>query len=222
MPALTQYASPELVFAIAYDNHDPGDDHAWSTSGAASRDEYRRWCRHLCGITCLRMALLHRDGYAPSLFGLLDGARHYGAYTEQDDGTIKGLIYAPFTEYARAAHGLGAVVHPRLTMDELTSLLDDGHLVMASVHKTIRTPDQEPPSKGGHLVLVRGHTPDGDLIFNNPSGHTAQSREAILPTARFADFFAGRGVALDLHPRTETGPVAPAAEEHTAPVSPLT
>ncbi|MEV3872243.1 C39 family peptidase [Streptomyces sp. NPDC049906] len=201
VPAITQYASPDLVNAIAYQGHDPGDDPAWATSGARTREEYRTWCRHLCGLTCLQMALRHRDGYTPTLFGLLDGARHHGAYIENADG-IKGLIYAPFVQYVQAAHGLAATVHPHLSMDELLGLLDQGHLVMASVSKGIRTPDQDPPRRGGHLVLVRGRTPEGDLVFNNPSGHTAASREAVLPAERFADFFGGRGIALDLRART--------------------
>ncbi|MGW1280194.1 peptidase [Streptomyces tsukubensis] len=200
VPVVTQYASPEMIFAIAYEGHDPGDDPAWEVSGAASQEEYRTWSRHLCGMACLRMTLLHRDGDAPALFGLLAGARHHGAYTEEGE-VIKGLIYDPFARYAQAAHGLAAAVHPRLTLDELTDLLDAGRLVMASVHKGIRTPRQDPPNRGGHLVLVRGRTPEGDLVFNNPSGHTAATREATLPASRFAAFFAGRGVALDLRPQ---------------------
>ncbi|MFD5064678.1 MULTISPECIES: hypothetical protein [unclassified Streptomyces] len=54
--------------------------------------------------------------------------------------------------------------------------------------KGIRTPD---------LVLVCGRT-DGGLVFNNPSGHTPQSREAVLPLDQFEPFFGGHGVSLDL------------------------
>ncbi|MQS35927.1 peptidase [Streptomyces katsurahamanus] len=214
VPVVTQYASPELVFAIAYEGHDPGADPGWAVSGAASQEEYRTWSRHLCGMACLRMALLHRDGHAPTLFDLLAGARQYGGYIVEEDRTIKGLIYGPFAHYAQGVHGLAATVRPQLKMDELTGLLDGGRLVMASVAKGIRVPHEDPPRRGGHLVLVRGRTPEGDLVFNNPSGHTQVAREATLSADRFADFFAGRGIALDLRPRTPSS-----AADRTAPAS---
>ncbi|MEU3602679.1 C39 family peptidase [Streptomyces sp. NPDC006798] len=219
VPSVTQYASPGLIHAFAYEGRDIGDDPEWSTSGAATVAEYRHWAGHLCGMACLRMALLHRDGYSPSLFALADGARHYGAYTEQPDGEIKGLIYGPFARYVHKAHDMTALVHPKLTMEDLTGLLDDGNLVMASVHKSIRTPETDPPRRGGHLVLVRGRTPEGGIVFNNPSGHTPSAREATLPAGRFADYFAGRGVSLTLHPATATSP-DPAASTSTVPVAP--
>ncbi|MFI5867237.1 C39 family peptidase [Streptomyces sp. NPDC051546] len=196
-PTITQYASPDLIAAIAYEDHDRGDDPRWAESGAPDVDTYRRWCGHMCGIACLRMALLARTGDAPTLFDLLDGARKYGAYTEDaDTGAIRGLIYAPFTQYVEEAHPrLDAEVHPTLTVPGLLALLDSGRLVMASVHKEIRRPENPAPGKGGHLVLVTGHHGD-TLYFRNPSGHTEQARTASLPVAEFAEFFAGRGVSL--------------------------
>ncbi|MET8538120.1 hypothetical protein ABZV67_42040 [Streptomyces sp. NPDC005065] len=65
--------------------------------------------------------------------------------------------------------------------------------------KGIRTPEIAPKQRGGHLVLVCGRT-YGGLVFNNPSGHTPQSREAVLPLDQFELLFGGRGVSLDLRP----------------------
>ncbi|MGW3494539.1 hypothetical protein [Streptomyces sp. NPDC001020] len=80
-------------------------------------------------------------------------------------------------------------------MPSLLDLLDEERLVMASVHKEIRRPENPAPGKGGHLVLVTGR--QGDTVqFRNPSGHTEQARTASLPVAEFAEFFAGRGVSL--------------------------
>ncbi|KJY34737.1 C39 family peptidase [Streptomyces katrae] len=195
-PTVTQYASPDLISAIVYDGHDQGADPRWAESGAPDADTYRTWCGHMCGIACLRMALLARDGDAPSLFELLDGARTYGAYTEDPDtGAIRGLIYAPFARYVQAVHRLHAQVHPTLPVPDLLALLDSGRLVMASVHREIRRPENPAPGKGGHLVLVTGRR--GDTVhFRNPSGHTDRTRTASLPVAAFAEFFAGRGVSL--------------------------
>ncbi|MGW8781349.1 C39 family peptidase [Streptomyces sp. NPDC055796] len=195
-PTVTQYASPDLIAAIVYDGHDGGADPRWAESGAPDLDTYRTWCGHMCGIACLRMALLARTGDAPSLFELLDGARKYGAYTEDaDSGAIHGLIYAPFAQYVHDVHGMHAEVHPTLTEPDLLALLDSGRLVMASVHKEIRRPENPAPGRGGHLVLVTGR--QGDTVhFRNPSGHTEQARTADLPLAEFGDFFAGRGLSL--------------------------
>ncbi|MCX4539441.1 peptidase [Streptomyces sp. NBC_01565] len=195
-PTVTQYASPDLIDAIVYRGHTPGDDPRWRESGAPDHAAYARWCSHICGMACLRMALLRRDGHAPGLFDLLDGARAYGAYTEDPGtGAIRGLIYAPFAAYVRAEHGLTAEVHGHLPAARLAELLDAGHVVTASVHPEIRHPERPAPGQGGHLVLVTSHT-SGTVRFRNPSGHTAGTRDAELPLDVFAAFFAQRGIAL--------------------------
>lgn len=199
VPAFTQYTSPDLIEAIAYQGHDPADDPAWAQSGAPTQQEYGQWSRHLCGMVCMQMALVHRDGTAPTLWALRDGALRAGAY-EVDGQEVRGLIYRPFAEYAEQVHEMGAEVHGHLSLDELQKLCDAGRMIMASVAKGIRTPEVEPERRGGHLVLVRGITEHGQIHFNNPSGHTPQARKADLPLEEFARFFGGRGVSLDLHP----------------------
>ncbi|MEU8148447.1 C39 family peptidase [Nonomuraea sp. NPDC048901] len=187
--------SPQRIGAIAYEGADPADDPRWHASGARTRAEYGRWCRHACGMACLQMALDHRDGHAPPLLELLHGCRAYGGYVEHNDGRIKGLYYAPFADYVRAAHGLHAEVHSHLAVADLHGLLADGHLVMASVHKEIRRPELPAPGRGGHLVLLTGHD-HGLIHLHNPSGHTPGARQASLPIDTFEPFFGGRGIAL--------------------------
>ncbi|MFI7642269.1 C39 family peptidase [Nonomuraea sp. NPDC049400] len=194
----TQYMSAEWIGAIVYHGADPADDPRWHLSGARTREEYRRWCRHACGMACLQMVLDHRDGQAPPLLELVHGCRTYGGYVEDDSGQIKGLYYDPFAAYARAEHGLHADVHPHLAAAEIPQLLADGHLVIASVDKEIRRPDLPAPGRGGHLVLITGHD-HGEFRLHNPSGHTADARQASLPVAVFASYFAGRGIAVRTH-----------------------
>ncbi|MEW2084866.1 peptidase [Streptomyces sp. NPDC005283] len=192
VPVHTQFASPDLIEQIVYGGLDPATDPAWESSGAMTREEYGRWCGHLCGMTCLRMAL---GPGSPSLFELRDGALKYGAYTEDSDGVIRGLIYAPLASYAREVHALTATVHRRLAPQEILALLDEGRTVMASVHYEIRNPDRPAPGRGGHLVLLTARTEDR-VHFHNPSGTTPRTRAADLPLADFARFFAGRGVSF--------------------------
>ncbi|MFF3207990.1 C39 family peptidase [Streptomyces sp. NPDC002962] len=193
---VTQYATWDLIGPIAYQGYDPVNDPGWVKTGAPSPAFYARWCRHLCGIACLRMVLLHRDGRAPDLFTLLTGARNAGAYVREADGTVKGLIYAPFVEYAAHTHRLPGAVHGDLDLDGLVALLDAGHTVMASVSKEIRRPEHKPERRGGHLVLAIGRR-GGEIFFRNPSGHTDAARKAAVSLDRFDAFFGGRGLSLD-------------------------
>ncbi|MFE9727211.1 peptidase [Streptomyces sp. NPDC005794] len=200
-PVHTQFASPGLVEAIVEGGLDPAADPRWADSGAASSAEYARWAGHLCGMTCLRMAL---GTGAPPLFALRDGALTYDAYTEDADGVIRGLVYAPFARYASEVHGLDAVVHRHLSPAGVLDLLDEGRRVMASVHYGIRHPERPAPGRGGHLVLLTSRTADGAGVhFHNPSGTTATTRAADLPLPVFERFFAGRGVSLPAAPATD-------------------
>ncbi|MFJ8509722.1 peptidase [Streptomyces avermitilis] len=168
----------------------------------------------MCGIACLRMALWHRDGQAPSLFELLNGARHYGAYIRQGQ-EIKGLIYEPFVRYVRDTHALAGEVHPDLDLLGLGELLDAGRLVMASVSKEIRRPDRAPQRRGGHLVLAIGRSED-TIVLRNPSGHTPQARAAVMDMEQFEPFFSGRGISLNLRRTVER---RPAKTEAARPVA---
>jgi hypothetical protein len=142
------------------------------------------------------MALLARDGVAPTLYELAAGCMEYGAYTDEP-GRPRGLIYRPFAEYARDMHGLRADVITELDPARLIAELGEARLVIASVHPEIRRPRNDPPGTGGHLVLVTGHA-DGQVTFHNPSGHTPEAVVATLPVTVFDRFAAHRGIALHL------------------------
>jgi hypothetical protein len=204
----TQFASPDLIGAIVYDEYDRSQDPLWPTSGATDVAEYVRWSGHCCGMSCLQMILQHRDGIAPALLPLLRGALKYGGYVEHGDGSIKGLIYAPFVNYIEAEFGLTGEVRAPLPLTELVEALQPvqsengnrtGRLVMASVHREIRRPERPAPGQGGHLVLITGYDPAaGTISFNNPSGHTPDAVSATLPIEVFETFYAGRGVVVTL------------------------
>ena len=196
VPSITQYASPSLIAAIAYEGHPRAEDPRWRESGAPDLETYAAWCSRWCGMASFRMALLARDGAAPSLYELALGSQEYGAYTDEP-GRPRGLIYRPFAEYAQDKHGLRADVITDLEPARLIDELDAGRLVIASVHAEIRRPGNDPPGTGGHLVLVTGHA-DGEVTFHNPSGHTPEAVVATLPMLVFDRFAAHRGIALHL------------------------
>src|ERR1700761_4052870 len=144
VPWITQYASPSLIAGIAYGGRPKDEDPRWRETGAPDLETYAAWCARWCGMACFRMALLARDGTAPTLYELAVGCAQYGAYTDEP-GRPRGLIYRPFADYARDKHGLRADVITDLGPARLTAELDEARLVIASVHAAIRRPSDDPP-----------------------------------------------------------------------------
>jgi len=196
VPWITQYASPSLIESIIDGGHPRAEDPRWRESGAPDQETYGAWCSRWCGMASFRMALLARDGAAPSLYELAMGSQEYGAYVDEP-GRPRGLIYRPFTEYVQDKHALRADVITDLDPARLMAELDAGRLVIASVHSGIRRPQNDPPRTGGHLVLVTGHA-NGQVTFHNPSGHTPETVAATLPMPVFDRFAAQRGISLHL------------------------
>ena len=199
-PYFGQWESPGLIGDIISGQCRAEDDPAWANSGAASQEDYARWADHLCGVACLRMALAARGITPPRARDLARVLTRYGAYVEQEDGNIRGLIYAPAITWLAEAHAMPAeIILDRAAVD-IPPLLVDGGLFIASVHPAIRRPAEPAPGKGGHLVQVFG-AEQGALRLHNPSGHDAASQaHARVAIADFARFFAGRGIWLPAGP----------------------
>lgn len=195
----TQYASPDLIAAFAYEGVSPITDPQWRATGASSAAEYAYWAPRSCGPTCLQMALDHFGLPVPSQMEILRGCVEYGAFLPRPDGGVVGLVYEGFVRYVEARHNLVAESRPGLTLETVREELRVGNLVMASVDKEIRALGRALPRPGGHLVLVVAEDERG-IHFSNPSGHTQHSREACLDAMTFESFFAGRGVVLRARP----------------------
>lgn len=195
-PYFGQWESPALIGAIIGGDCRAEDDPAWAASGAESPADYARWADHLCGVACLRMALAARGITPPRARDLARVLTGYGAYVEEPNGFIRGLIYAPAITWLAEAHGMRAEIILDRTAEAVPPLLAHGGLFIASVHPAIRRPTEAAPGKGGHLVLVFG-AEEGALRLHNPSGHDAASQaDARVALADFARFFAGRGIWL--------------------------
>ena len=199
-PYYGQWESPALIGDIITGVCRAEDDPAWAESGAASQEDYARWADHLCGVACLRMALAARGITPPRARELARVLTGYGAYVEQEDGNIRGLIYAPAITWLAEAHAMPAEIILDRAAEDIPPLLANGGFFIASVHPAIRRPAEAAPGKGGHLVLVFG-AGQGALRLHNPSGHdTASQCDARVAIADFARFFAGRGIWLPAWP----------------------
>ena len=195
VPYVCQWATPELAADLIAGRVTLADDVNWARSGARDRAEYIEWANHVCGMACLKMVLSHRDGEAPSLLELVRRSLPYGAYVREGE-RIKGLIYAPFVEYVREQFALESEVRVGIEPEDLPQVLSQRRYFIASVHPGIRQPEQTPPQRGGHLVLVTAAEADC-VTFHNPSGDSPATRQQVtLPLSSFGRFFAGRGIAI--------------------------
>jgi len=195
IPYFSQWESPDLVEDIVCNRKRAEEDPRWQSSDARDVNEYSRWANHLCGMACLKMVLAARTGVVWPTLDLARAATKYGAYTTEGD-KIRGLIYAPFVTFVRDMFAMRAEVVVGVSVCELEEVMTRAEFFIASVHHAIRWPEQKPPRRGGHLVLVTAVS-DEAIIFHNPSGHTVRNQKnAVVPRATFERFFAGRGIAI--------------------------
>ncbi|MFB7617993.1 C39 family peptidase [Kitasatospora sp. NPDC056181] len=195
VPYYAQWESPGLVREIVTGAVSAADDPRWGESGAATPEEYEYWSWRLCGVACLRMALDHWWGVAPTAVQLAEECLAAGAY-ERDGERLRGLIHTPFAAYVHQRWGLTGQAR-ELTPAEVAAEVAGGRLVMLSVHPAIRDPDgPDPQRRGGHLVLAVGATATA-LVIHNPSGFAGESQAyAHVPWRQFERFYAGRGIVL--------------------------
>ncbi|MEU5191367.1 C39 family peptidase [Streptomyces klenkii] len=195
VPYYSQWESPSLVPAFITGTREASTDPLWQKSGAADPQEYAFWAPRMCGVACLRMALDFWGLPVPPSVSLVGELLEAGAYVRSGD-EVKGLIYQPFAEFVAARWGLYARAARELPAQDVRAEIARGRLVMVSVHKTVRTPDTTPPSRGGHLVLAVGAGDDG-VLLHNPSGLPDLTQQfAPVSWTTLNRFYAGRGVVL--------------------------
>lgn len=200
VPYYSQWESADLVPDLLAGRVKAEDDPFWRRFGAESAEEYAFWSWRICGMACLRMALEYWGLEPPNPMALVREFEDAGAYVRRDDG-VDGLIYAPFASRAAERWGLETEVRGELAAEEIPRFLNDGKLVMLSVHPSIRVPGSTPPGRGGHLVLAVGCSP-GHLQIHNPSGLPGTSqRFAEVAWPELLAFYAGRGVVLGFRGR---------------------
>jgi hypothetical protein len=184
------------------DGGDPARCVDWAAQGFRSAEEYRRWSDNSCGVACIQ-SLLHAAGReVPKMARLIDELVGAGAYRVRDDA-IAGLIYEPCVRWARERWQLAGVTFPSLTTEQLHGRVAAGGVAIASVSPEIRRTRDAPTRRGGHLVFVFGADDQG-LTFHNPSGLAARdaadgietASAAVLPAARFDQYFAHRGMVF--------------------------
>jgi hypothetical protein len=197
VPYFSQWESPELVEKILSNEISAEDDPKWKNSGADSKAEYAVWSASGCGMACTKMLVAHLWDREVPLVELGKKCAEYGGYSLPVEESV-GLVYGPFTRFAKEELGLTATAVVPLFIPEIIEELSAGKYVIASVSPKIRHASDTPTKKGGHLVLVLGYDLDKkEFYFHNPSGFLKETQEyASISFADFKKFFGGRGIVI--------------------------
>ena len=152
------------------------------------------WENNCCGLACLQTVLDSENLPAPSLEHLLVEGIESGAYLDD-----KGWIFQGLLSLGRN-HGLDGMVIPDAPIDFVEGLPSCGVAPIVSVHCGF---PQNPPSKGGHLVVFRGiqvaNRSRRICFFDDPS--TQGTNVSNIEETRFWSSFSGR-VLLMKHANT--------------------
>lgn len=195
IPYFSQWADPAWTDPIVNASADPCDDPSWTTRGFPDAERYRFWAQRLCGIACLESVLAYWQIARPSRYDLLEACLTAGVYVLRDDGSVHGLIYQPFAEWARHRFGIAIDVVTNASCSAFARAIPADGFGIASVGLEIRTPHAPNPSRGGHLVLLH-QVEDDRILFHNPSGVAPHQANACLGMGQFDRFFAGRGMIV--------------------------
>lgn len=103
VPFFSQWETPDMTMEVLAEGAEVAlrRDPLWQNSGAETPDEYAVWAANICGMACLKMILATRGEIVPTV-ELARRCTRYGGYVV-NEGSIKGLIYAPFVKFLR--HG---------------------------------------------------------------------------------------------------------------------
>lgn len=127
--------------------------------------------REVCSPTCVAMVLEYYRVYRETL----DVAR------EVYDGDFQ--LFGNWTYNVRGASQLGAkgYVTRFRRWSQVSRTLEAGRPIIASIRFAAGELQQPPyPSTNGHLLVVRGTTPTGDIVTNDPNIRDATRGDGLL------------------------------------------
>lgn len=157
----------------------------WERDGGAELGDRIEWSNRACGMADLRMILLAYGKPAPTVTELLKLGVAHGALTG------RGWIHAGLAEIAEQL-GVPGRAEP-VPAGELLDRLTVAPLI---VSVTERFPDDG--RRGGHLVIVHGHTdpgPAGPAVFIRDPSAWGQEHDRV-PLARLAASYTGRAITF--------------------------
>lgn len=201
IPYYAQRESPQLVDDIIKKRIRSRDDPKWAQSGAKNPIEYEYWCRHICGMACLKMILKDFLNKEYRTIDLAKDASLYGAYIPKKN-TVDGLLYAPFCAFLTKEFKIRSQYRTIMNQRVIKHELSKGNYVFVSVNQNIREGGiNRSKIKNGHLVLITGYNEISKKIYlHNPSGYYNKSQiNQPLSYVEFESFFGHRGIIIYKH-----------------------
>lgn len=122
------------------------------------------------------------------------------------DPVYKGHGNWPFNTAVASLFGLDAYVTRLYGLPQLERWIEAGIPVVASVAYQRAWLENAPIDQtGGHLLVVRGFTPAGDVIVNDPAGSSDQEVLRVYKRDQFDRAWTGHsgGVVYLIHPREQ-------------------
>lgn len=102
-----------------------------------------------------------------------------------------------------ATNGMEAYVDRFYSIDQLKQEIANGHPVVISINFKPGQLDNSPLTKtNGHLLVVRGFTPDGNVIVNDPAAPDNSTVRRIYRADQLANVWIGNagGIVYIIHP----------------------
>lgn len=160
-----------------------------------------------CAVCCTRTILLAENRSAPSREELFEAAQDCHAYREITEGDDligwKGALHQDFVTFLWASLRLWAQAERNVDLGFVRQRLFEGYYILASVHPSIRFPDDrnEPEHKGGHFVLIYGFEIEDEacwfFIMNSSGFASRQSQVAVrVPNYRLRQLFSGNVILV--------------------------
>lgn len=212
--AMSRQPGPPLLkrFFVAYSNG-TGDESLWKSRQSAEPPAVNgnAWARilpvpfrsqtavpnrkighEICCPTCVAMVL---ESHGINL-STLTVAGH--AWCEER--RIYGIW--PKAAQTAARHGMEAWVQRFRRPDDVKRLIAAGVPVMASIRvKEGELPSARYPKTAGHLILIRGFTPEGAFVVNDPYSPGASGAEIVYSEEEMAKvWFEKGGVGIVIRP----------------------
>ena len=202
---ISQFASREFVSDMLDNRLLVEKDSKWKNFGFSTIEEYGFWAFRLCGIVCIKMAMLGLEiDNSPNIVSLTKKAIELGGYIVNDcNGKFidKGWFYAPLVELVKEYGLTGGVFDPITEENLYKNVLSNVFSIVSVNPGVIRFDFEKCGSKGGHLILVLGFKWNGKncegIYIHNPSGRKVETQEKVyIPLKIFNEAFAGRGFII--------------------------
>jgi len=196
----SQYGDPSLNKKIEQQKILPAEKQ-WKNLGAQNQEEYIRWRKDICAVTCLQMVAQNFPAlplpFQPIAFA--KNSIQSGVYQISDSHSILGIFWKPFEQFLRG-YGIQALFQKYLTLSQIIHKLDSGCIIFASVSSYLHHGKRQ-NKKSGHVIVIHGYGLENGRVstfsIKDPAGwQENNTQERPIALTEFLRYYSGRGLIL--------------------------